>query len=159
MTIYLTKDVSVDTEVEVEIEVELEEVIDGNEDEVIDYLLNSSHRDFLLDTAGDELIDDAQHIEKVKSRNDLLTHEEAKEMFHVEQPVVVPTPERSGFYLTDELAFRAGEPGMIADLFKLHDGQLAVRIRKGYGGGYFVADADTVRRLLELLPPPTEEYP
>jgi hypothetical protein len=156
MTIYLTKEVSVDTEVEAEIEVELEEVIDGNEDEVIDYLLNSSHRDFLLETAADELIDDAQHIEKVKSRTDLITREEA-EAFHVEQPIVVPVPERSGFYMSDDLAFRAGEPGMIADLFKLHDGQVAVRIRKGYGGGYFVADADTVRRLLELLPPPPEE--
>jgi hypothetical protein len=157
MTIYLTKEVSVDTEVEVDVEVELDEVIDGNEDEVLDYLLNSGYREFVQSTVGDDLLVDADFVSKVKSKHDLLTHEEAKEMFHVEQPVIVPEPQRSGFYMTDEIAFRASEPGMIADLFKLHDGQVAVRIRKNYGGGYFVADPVTVGRLLALLPPPVEE--
>ena len=158
MTIYLTKEVNVDTEVEVEVELELDEVIDGNEDEIIERLLEGGYRDEVIDAVKDEIINSDKFIEEIKSRHDLISREEA-EAFHVEQPVVVPVPERSGFYMTDELAFRAGEPGMIADLFKLHDGQIAVRIRKGYGGGYFVADPTTAGRLLALLPPPVEEYP
>lgn len=154
MTIYLTKEVNVDTEVEVEVELELDEVIDGNEDEIIERLLEGGYRDEVIDAVKDEIINSDKFIEEVKSRHDLISREEA-EAFHVEPP----KPERSGFHMTDDLAFRASEPGMIADLFKLHDGQVAVRIRKTYGGGYFVADPDTVRRLLELLPPPTEEYP
>lgn len=150
MTIYLTKEVSVDTEVEVEVELELDEVIDGNEDEIIERLLEGGYRDEVIDAVKDEIINNDKFVEEVKSRHDLITREEA-EAFHVEQP------KRSGFHMTEDRAFRTEEPGMIADLFKLHDGQVAVRIRKGYGGGYFVADPDTARRLLELLPPPTEE--
>ena len=150
MSIYLTKEVSVDTEVEVELDLDLDEVIDGNEEDILEYLLNSGFHDSVVDAVEDELIDKSEFIEKVKSRHDLISREEA-EAFHVEQP------KRSGFHMTEDRAFRVDEPGMIADLFKLHDGQVAVRIRKGYGGGYFVADPDTARRLLELLPLPTEE--
>lgn len=150
-TIYMTKEVNVDTDVEVEIELEMHEVVDGNEEEVIEYLLGNGYRDEVIDAVEDDIIDNDKFIERVKTRHNLLTEEEAKEKFHVEQS------ERGKFYFGSNIAFRDNENGVIADTFKLHDDRYAVRIRDMHGGGYFVADEATAVRLLSLFPPPTGE--
>ena len=93
-------------------------------------------------------------MQRVKKEYDLLTRDEAKDMFHVEQPTIAPEPERDPFHMGFEAAFRMSEPGMIARFFQLHDERIAVRIEAQYGGGYFVADRETAARLLALLPPP-----
>lgn len=151
MSIYLTKEVSVDTEVEVELDLDLDEVIDGNEEDILEYLLNSGFHDSVVDAVEDDIIDNDKFIERVKTRHNLLTEEEAKEKFHVEQS------ERGKFYFGSNIAFRDNENGVIADTFKLHDDRYAVRIRDMHGGGYFVADEATAVRLLSLFPPPTGE--
>jgi hypothetical protein len=157
MTIYLTKEVSVDTEIDAELELELDEVVDGNEDDILDYLLTSGHRRFVLDSVGDTLLQDGDFVERVKQEHGLLTEEEAKDMFHVEQP---ETPERGAVLFGSSIIFRTGgEVGILADYFPLHDDRLAVRISSLHGGGYFVADKDTTLRLLSLLPPPPKPLP